>query len=53
MIRGMSTRPDQGNLESLGTRDLRARLRGAGSDSKVLFHGEEGEFFWSLPRSEK
>ena len=51
MIRGMSTRPDQGNLESLGTRDLRARLRGAGSDSKVLFHGEEGEFFWSLPRS--
>jgi hypothetical protein len=51
MIRGMSMRPEQGSLESLGARDLRSRLRGAGSDSKVLFHGEEGEFFWSLPKA--
>ncbi len=51
VIRAINLKPDQGRLEMLGARDLRARFSGAGSDSKVLFHGEEGEFFWSLPKA--
>jgi hypothetical protein len=50
VVRAMNMLPEQGAPESLGTRDLRASLRGASSDSKVLYHGEEGDFFWSLPR---
>ncbi|HEY8026754.1 MAG TPA: flagellar assembly protein A [Burkholderiaceae bacterium] len=50
VIRTMNMLPDQASPESLGTRDLRTRLRGAGSDGKVLYHGGEGDFFWSLPQ---
>ena len=51
VIRAMSLKPEQGRLEALGARDLRTRFSGAGSDSRVLFHAEEGEFFWSLPKA--
>ncbi len=51
VIRAINLKPEQGRLETLGARDLRTRFSGAGSDSKVLFHGEEGEFFWCLPKA--
>ncbi|MBV8635215.1 MAG: DUF342 domain-containing protein [Burkholderiaceae bacterium] len=50
VIRAMNLKPEQGRLETLGARDLRKRFAGAGGDSKLLFHDDEGEFFWSLPK---
>ena len=51
VIRAINLKPEQGRLETLGARDLRTRFSGAGSDTKTLFHGAEGEFFWSLPKA--
>ena len=50
VIRAMNLAPEQGRLETLGARDLRRRFSGAGSDSQVLLHDSEGEFFWVMPK---
>jgi hypothetical protein len=53
VVRTLTRPPAQAGLDLLQPRELRARLRESGADSKVLFNGCSGEFAWRMVEPEE